>query len=31
VTYYDFEDIEQAVEDSEQGDTIKPILRVSEP
>ncbi|RBI58374.1 NAD(P)-dependent alcohol dehydrogenase [halophilic archaeon] len=31
VTYYDFEQIEQAVEDSENGDTIKPILRVSKP
>ncbi len=31
VTYYDFEEIEQAVEDSESGDTIKPILRMSEP
>ncbi len=31
VTYYDFEDIEQAVEDSESGDTIKPVLRMSEP
>ncbi|RDI72648.1 NAD(P)-dependent alcohol dehydrogenase [Halopelagius longus] len=31
VTYYDFEEIEQAVEDSENGDAIKPVLRVSEP
>lgn len=30
VTYYDFEDIEQAVEDSEEGDTIKPVLRMSD-
>ncbi|WP_096389035.1 NAD(P)-dependent alcohol dehydrogenase [Halopenitus persicus] len=31
VTYYDFADIQQAVEDSESGETIKPVLRVSEP
>ncbi|UIP00449.1 NAD(P)-dependent alcohol dehydrogenase [Halobaculum sp. CBA1158] len=31
VTYYDFEEIEQAVADSESGETIKPVLRVSEP
>lgn len=31
VTYYDFEEIETAVEDSESGETIKPVLRVSEP
>jgi aryl-alcohol dehydrogenase len=31
VTYYDFEEIERAVADSESGDAIKPILRVSEP
>ncbi|WP_408960530.1 NAD(P)-dependent alcohol dehydrogenase [Natrinema sp. 74] len=31
VTYYDFEEIEQAVEDSESGETIKPVLRISEP
>ncbi|MDS0295509.1 NAD(P)-dependent alcohol dehydrogenase [Halogeometricum luteum] len=30
VTYYDFEDIERAVEDSESGDTIKPVLRMSD-
>lgn len=30
VTYYDFEEIEQAVKDSEDGESIKPILRVSE-
>lgn len=30
VTYYDFDEIEQAVEDSETGDTIKPVLRVSD-
>jgi len=30
ITYYDFEDIEQAVADSESGETIKPVLRVSE-
>ncbi|MFC7166026.1 zinc-binding dehydrogenase [Halospeciosus flavus] len=28
VTYYDFADIEQAVADSEAGETIKPILRM---
>lgn len=28
VTYYDFEDIQQAVEDSESGEVIKPILRM---
>jgi len=31
VTYYDFEDVEQAVHDSETGQAIKPVLRVSEP
>ncbi|WP_144905800.1 NAD(P)-dependent alcohol dehydrogenase [Halobellus captivus] len=31
VTYYDFEEIETAVQDSERGEAIKPILRVSEP
>jgi len=31
VTYYDFEEIQQAVEDSERGDSIKPVLRISEP
>lgn len=31
VTYYDFEEIERAVEDSETGECIKPVLRVSEP
>ncbi|GGM66743.1 aryl-alcohol dehydrogenase [Halarchaeum rubridurum] len=30
VTYYDFDEIEQAVADSESGETIKPVLRVSE-
>jgi Zn-dependent alcohol dehydrogenases, class III len=30
VTYYDFADIEQAVEDSESGESIKPILRISD-
>ena len=30
ITYYDFEDIEQAVEDSENGETIKPVLRVGD-
>lgn len=30
VTYYDFEEIERAVEDSESGETIKPVLRVSD-
>jgi len=31
ITYYDFDEIEQAVEDSERGETIKPVLRMSEP
>lgn len=31
VTYYDFEDIEQAVEEQEAGEVVKPILQVSEP
>ena len=31
VTYYDFEEIERAIADSESGETIKPVLRVSEP
>lgn len=31
VTYYDFDDIERAVEEHEEGTTIKPVLRVSEP
>lgn len=31
VTYYDFENIENAVEDQEAGEVIKPILRISEP
>lgn len=31
VTYYEFEEIQEAVEDSEEGSSIKPILRVSEP
>ena len=31
VTYYPFEEIEQAVRDHEAGDTIKPILRMSDP
>lgn len=30
VTYYDFEDIEQAIEDSESGETIKPVLRMGD-
>lgn len=30
VTFYDFEDIEQAVADSESGETIKPVLRVGD-
>ena len=30
VTYYDFEEIEQAVEDQEAGEVVKPILRVGE-
>lgn len=31
ITYYGFKEIEQAVEDSEEGRSIKPVLRVSEP
>jgi aryl-alcohol dehydrogenase len=31
VTYYDFDGIEQAVEDSERGDAIKPVLRMGDP
>ncbi|QLG63889.1 NAD(P)-dependent alcohol dehydrogenase [Halorarum salinum] len=31
VTYYDFDEIERAVEDSESGDAIKPVLRMSDP
>jgi aryl-alcohol dehydrogenase len=31
VTYYDFEEIEHAVEEHEAGETIKPILRMSDP
>jgi hypothetical protein len=31
VTYYPFEERQQAVHDHEQGDTIKPIRRISEP
>lgn len=31
VAYYDFDGIERAVEDPESGETIKPVLRVSEP
>lgn len=31
VTYYDFEDIEQAVKEQEAGEVIKPVLRMSEP
>lgn len=30
VTYYDFEEIEQAIEDQESGEVVKPILRVGE-
>ncbi|WP_226008378.1 NAD(P)-dependent alcohol dehydrogenase [Natrinema salinisoli] len=30
VTYYDFKDIEQAIEDAESGETIKPILRMGD-
>lgn len=30
ITYYDFEDIEQAVQDHENGETIKPVLKVNE-
>jgi aryl-alcohol dehydrogenase len=28
VTFYDFENIQQAAEDSEDGEVIKPILRM---
>ena len=31
VTYFDFDEIQEAVEASEEGTAIKPILRVSEP
>ncbi|KYH23831.1 hypothetical protein HAPAU_39100 [Halalkalicoccus paucihalophilus] len=31
VTYYDFEDIERAVEEQENGEVVKPVLRMSEP
>lgn len=31
VTYYDFDEIERAVAEHEAGETIKPILRMSEP
>lgn len=31
ITYYPFEEIERAVHDHEQGDTIKPIIRMSDP
>jgi aryl-alcohol dehydrogenase len=31
VTYYDFEEIERAVEEQEAGEVIKPIVRMSEP
>ena len=31
VTYYDFDEIQEAVEASEDGSVIKPILRVGEP
>ncbi|WP_073306522.1 aryl-alcohol dehydrogenase [Halobaculum gomorrense] len=31
ITYYDFDDVEKTVEDSESGETTKPVLRVSEP
>ncbi|PSQ23344.1 alcohol dehydrogenase [Halobacteriales archaeon QS_8_65_32] len=31
VTYYDFDGIERAVSEHEAGETIKPILRMSEP
>ncbi|WP_348533570.1 NAD(P)-dependent alcohol dehydrogenase [Haloarcula laminariae] len=30
ITYYDFDEIEQAIADSESGETIKPVLRVSD-
>lgn len=30
ITYYDFEDIEQAIEDSENGEAIKPVLRMGD-
>lgn len=28
ITYYDFDEVEQAVEDSENGESIKPVLRL---
>jgi aryl-alcohol dehydrogenase len=31
VSYYDFEDIQRAIEEQEAGDVVKPILRMSEP
>ncbi|WP_245998435.1 zinc-binding dehydrogenase [Halalkalicoccus subterraneus] len=31
VTYYDFEEIERAVEEQEAGKVVKPVLRVTEP
>ena len=31
VTYYEFEELQKAVEDSESGDTIKPVVRMGEP
>lgn len=30
VNFYDFEDINQAFEDSKVGDTIKPVVRIAE-
>jgi aryl-alcohol dehydrogenase len=29
--FYDFSDINQAIADSKRGDTIKPVLQISEP
>jgi aryl-alcohol dehydrogenase len=29
IQFYEFEDIERACEDSEQGRTIKPVLRIA--
>jgi aryl-alcohol dehydrogenase len=31
VTFYDFGDIDQAIADANRGETIKPVLRISDP
>jgi hypothetical protein len=31
VTFYDFSDINQAITGARNGDTIKPVLRISHP